>query len=1286
MNKDVFFFGIFLIFFVGQAQAQIFDCTVINSPGNYTLNADIIDSSADPCIAITVSDVTLDGQGHTIDGIGATPSTGILVESNAYLDNIHVSNVILSDWGSSGIRFSKQRTGSIVNTVVSNSGNCISLGNSSRIAVQGNEVSGCSDGIILFTSSENTIESNNAYDNTSQGIRLNFFNTGNSIVDNVITRSGFYGLRIHQSNDNQAISNTITDNSVRGLNVSGGSVGNLIYDNYFDNESNASDFGGNSYHVSPTPGINIVGGPFLGGNFWQDYEGVDTDGDSLGDTLTPYTSGGDIVGGDEHPLVAARDSDLDGITDGEDNCIYAYNPEQDDADFDGVGNDCDNCRETPNPSQVESEQDLIDFYGDACDNCKFVHNPSQRDANNDGVGDLCEHDENPPFISLIIDPSDPPPTVEVEFKADVIDLDGILSIDLIVNKEKVKTCPISPCSYKGSNYTDGVAFNAKVVDIEGNVHEGEKILAGLNLTDFDSDGVPNVDDNCPFDANANQKDSDVHGDLLPKSFNFARLVQLREDFCRQQPADLQCKDVSDGVGDVCDNCIYINNEDQADLDGDGAGDACDQDIDSDGIEDVDDNCPAIPNFDQSDSDGDAVGDLCDNCRNTPNSDQSNYDGDASGDACDSDDDNDGVADTSDNCQFRENANQKDSDNDGVGNLCDNCVFNDNSDQADFDLDGLGDGCDCDDDFWGPNEDGIDCGGVCNAQCPACIPVVRNGSTADKVDVVFLADTDYADFADFRDDVRDMIENGYFGNDDFRENACKFNFYYHRNNGNYVEVCQAWNTPSTFNTDCSFADSTAILFTGSDRACSTSGIYSVRAGAYRTLIHEVGHNNIGSADEYCCDGGYFRPSGQPNIYNTQADCEANSLHPENCTNFCPETQQWNSNAACVAFADANGLDNTLCVNGQSPMWCSFRGIDIRPCCVDGGDGWWKADSSACILQSGASWEPDDQKRVNDFFAGLKACDSSDSIVSFASLLYAEDKVLILNFNMSGEDFALVDAAVAVNDPPNNFLKDGDFRLEIETKDGSSLEHVYFHDPRELHVQHFEPRDPVYDPGMLMRENADFTLIVRLYGNAETILLRNLETGAVVYTLDVLEVIDPDGDGVFVGLDACPNVPGLSTHQGCLVADDVLVELHVIDREGVHCGGEGSCRTPIEGAEVKVFARNNQDFQTAFMKTPRKSDSKDIFNAGIGLVGKCITDAMGKCQIGEEKIDEYYVVVKYYDEDTRITAYTAKPKGKEDFEDSNGDGIPDLAEKDFKFEKIIEKDGEVRLREGPLVVFE
>jgi photosystem II stability/assembly factor-like uncharacterized protein len=51
---------------------------------------------------------------------------------------------------------------------------------------------------------------------------------------------------------------------------------------------------------------------------------------------------------------------------------------------------------------------------------------------------------------------------------------------------------------------------------------------------------------------------------------------------------------NDGILYEMDNCPNTANADQADMDGDGVGDVCDDDIDGDGILNADDNCPDTP--------------------------------------------------------------------------------------------------------------------------------------------------------------------------------------------------------------------------------------------------------------------------------------------------------------------------------------------------------------------------------------------------------------------------------------------------------------------------------------------------------------------------------------------------------------------------------------------------------------------------------------------------------------------------------------------------------------------
>lgn len=208
--------------------------------------------------------------------------------------------------------------------------------------------------------------------------------------------------------------------------------------------------------------------------------------------------------------------------------------------------------------------------------------------------------------------------------------------------------------------------------------------------DFDDDGVEDGQDNCPFNFNADQVDSD--GDTFGDACDFCPAVAApqEEGVAIQRDTDAdgtgdECDDDADGdgVANGADNCPLVINPTQENTDGaNDGGDACDANDDDDGCSDADDNCPlqsatnctenlaVVPDECFPDSDADEVEDARDNCVGTVNPDQSDTDGDGTGDACDQDLDNDTVDNRVDSCPQVPNLDQGNEDKDSLGDACD----------------------------------------------------------------------------------------------------------------------------------------------------------------------------------------------------------------------------------------------------------------------------------------------------------------------------------------------------------------------------------------------------------------------------------------------------------------------------------------------------------------------------------------------------------------------------------------------------------------------------------------
>jgi parallel beta-helix repeat protein len=251
------------------------------------------------------------------DAINLRESLDNIIEYNEVFNNFRygiylydsvsnfIENNILSSNSDDGISFDSSIGNSIIgNTVTGNTNNGINLESSNNNIIDDNIVnSNTNDGILFEAADSNTISGNRIYLNNINGINL-LASLENIFTDNNISNNNENGIKLYTSNDNSFTQNFILTNGIHGIYLYS-SENNRVYNNYLSNPINAWDNDDNVWNLGRVPGTNIIGGEYIGGNFWDDYEGTDLDGDGLGNTLLPYNADNNvIIEGDYNPLTS----------------------------------------------------------------------------------------------------------------------------------------------------------------------------------------------------------------------------------------------------------------------------------------------------------------------------------------------------------------------------------------------------------------------------------------------------------------------------------------------------------------------------------------------------------------------------------------------------------------------------------------------------------------------------------------------------------------------------------------------------------------------------------------------------------------------------------------------------------------------------------------------------------------------------------------------------------------------------------------------------------------------
>lgn len=196
-------------------------------------------------------------------GIYLENSTRCSIFGNNASSNLHCGIVLSPD----NHHITVSNNIALYNKLAPAAGGGIEVQGSSNVIVSRNIASYCSAsdaaGIWISGGSNNVTVLGNYVSHNRRGIYVAWVSTNVNVTCNVVVDNSWVGIFTHEPREHN----------------------DTFYNNYLQNNGQHTyDNGGSAWNISKTLGENILGGPYLGGNYYSDYTGTDADGDGIGDT------------------------------------------------------------------------------------------------------------------------------------------------------------------------------------------------------------------------------------------------------------------------------------------------------------------------------------------------------------------------------------------------------------------------------------------------------------------------------------------------------------------------------------------------------------------------------------------------------------------------------------------------------------------------------------------------------------------------------------------------------------------------------------------------------------------------------------------------------------------------------------------------------------------------------------------------------------------------------------------------------------------------------------------